>query len=63
MEARIHPDGRGLLVSTRNPDRFYELLNRIVLENRIAVEAVSPADENVNAVYQYLVGSNGARSL
>jgi ABC-2 type transport system ATP-binding protein len=63
VEARIHPDGRGLLVSTRNPDRFYELLNRIVLENRIAVEAVSPADENVNAVYQYLVGSNGARSL
>jgi ABC-2 type transport system ATP-binding protein len=61
VEARIHPDGRGLLVSTRNPDRFYELLNRIVLENRIAVEAVSPADENVNAVYQYLVGSNGAR--
>jgi ABC-2 type transport system ATP-binding protein len=63
VEASIHPDGRGLLVSTRNPDRFYELLNRIVLENRIAVEAVSPADENVNAVYQYLVGSNGARSL
>jgi len=63
VEARIHPDGRGLLISTRNPDRFYELLNRIVLENRIAVEAVSPADENVNAVYQYLVGSNGARSL
>ena len=58
VEVRIHADGRGLLVSTRNPDRFYELFNRIILQNRIVVEAVAPADENVNAVYQYLVGSN-----
>jgi len=63
VEARIHTDGGGLLVSTRNPDQFYELLNRIILEHRIAVESVSPADENVNAVYQYLVGSNGATPL
>jgi ABC-2 type transport system ATP-binding protein len=59
VEVKIHADGHGLLISTRNPDTFYELLNRIVLEKKIAVEAVAPADENVNAVYQYLVGSNG----
>ena len=63
VEVRIHADGRGLLVSTRNPDRFYELFNRIILQNRIVVEAVAPADENVNAVYQYLVGSNGVPPL
>jgi ABC-2 type transport system ATP-binding protein len=59
VEVRIHADGRGLLIATRNADRFYELLNRVVLEDGIAVEAVSPADENVNAVYQYLVGPRG----
>ena len=59
VEVKLHADGQGLLIATRNADRFYELLNRIVLENRIAIEAVAPADENVNAVYQYLVGSNG----
>jgi ABC-2 type transport system ATP-binding protein len=59
VEVKIHADGLGLLIATKNPDRFYELLNRIVLDHRIAVEAVAPADENVNAVYQYLVGSNG----
>lgn len=63
VEVRIHTDGRGLHVSTRNADRFYELLNHIILENHIAVEAVSPADDNVNAVYQYLVGSNGVSTL
>jgi ABC-2 type transport system ATP-binding protein len=59
VEVKIHSDGQGLLVATRNADRFYELLARIILEHGIAVESVAPADENVNAVYQYLVGSNG----
>jgi ABC-2 type transport system ATP-binding protein len=62
VEVKIHPDGHGLLVSTRNADQFYRLLNRIVLDNNIAVESVSPADENIHAVYQYLVGSNGGAS-
>ena len=63
VEIRIHPDSRGLLIATKNADRFYELLNRIVLEDGIAVEAVSPADENVNAVYQYLMGPGGGSVL
>jgi ABC-2 type transport system ATP-binding protein len=62
VEVKIHTDGRGLLVSTRDADQFYRLLNRIVLDNRIAVEAVAPADENVHSVYQYLIGSNGSAS-
>jgi len=60
VEVKIHQDGQGLLVATRNPDKFYTLLNRIVLENQIGVEAVAPADDNVHSVYQYLIGSNGS---
>src|SRR4029450_4498230 len=59
VEAKIHSDGRGLLVATRNADRFYRLFNRIVLDNNISVEAVAPADENVHSVYEYLVGGGG----
>ena len=59
VEAKIHPDGHGLLVATRNADRFYRLFNRIVLDNNISVEAVAPADENVHSVYEYLVGGGG----
>lgn len=59
VEVKIHKDGQGLLVSTRNADQFYMLLNRIVLENQLSIEAVAPADENVHSVYQYLIGSNG----
>jgi ABC-2 type transport system ATP-binding protein len=59
VEAKIHSDGHGLLVATRNADRFYRLFNRIVLDNNISVEAVAPADENVHSVYEYLVGGGG----
>jgi ABC-2 type transport system ATP-binding protein len=59
VEARIHEDGGGLLVSTRDASRFFLLLNRVVLECDLKVEAVSPADEDVHAVYEYLIGGEG----
>ena len=55
VEARIHADKGGLLVKTRDADKFYKLLNHIALDG-IEIEAVSPADDNVNSVYEYLIG-------
>lgn len=59
VEAKLNNDGKGLLVRTRDADQFYLLLNRIVLEENIGLEAVAPADDDVNSVYQYLIGSDG----
>jgi len=56
VEIRIHDDRGGLLVSTRDAAGFYLALNRIVMEDRVTIESVAPADEDVHAVYQYLVG-------
>jgi ABC-2 type transport system ATP-binding protein len=61
VEARLHDDRAGLLVSTRDPGRFFLLLNRIVLESNLRIEGVAPADEDVHAVYQYLIGDGGER--
>jgi ABC-2 type transport system ATP-binding protein len=58
VEAKVHADGKGLLVRTQDAEAFHKLLNRIVLEARIDVEAVAPADDDVNSVYQYLIGSD-----
>ena len=55
VEARVVDDGSGLLVKTRDPDRFYRALNRIVLSG-IRIEGVAPTDDNVNSVYEYLIG-------
>ena len=62
VEARLHKDRRGLFVKTRDADSFYLLLNRIVTEGRIEVESVAPVDDDLNAVYQYLIGSRGEDS-
>jgi ABC-2 type transport system ATP-binding protein len=62
VEARLLEDGKGLLVRTRDADKFHLVLNEIVLANGLAVESVAPADSDVNAVYQYLIGSNGEKS-
>lgn len=59
VEAKLNDDGRGLLVRTRDADQFYLLLNRLVLEEDFALEAVAPADDDVNSVYQYLIGGGG----
>jgi ABC-2 type transport system ATP-binding protein len=56
VEVKMHEDRGGLLVSTRDAESFYLLLNRIVLEHDLRVEAVTPADEDVHAVYRYLIG-------
>jgi ABC-2 type transport system ATP-binding protein len=56
VEAKLAPDGRGLLLRTRDADGFYLLLNRVILESGLDVESVAPADDDVNSVYQYLIG-------
>lgn len=59
VEARLHDDRHGLFVKTRDADRFYLLLNSLVVEQELNIESVAPVDDDLNAVYQYLIGSEG----
>ncbi len=59
VEARIHNDRQGLFVKTRRPDDFYLLLNKVITEQNLQVESVAPVDDDLNAVYQYLITSDG----
>jgi ABC-2 type transport system ATP-binding protein len=58
-DIRMHHDRGGLLVSTRDPELFYQLLGELVLEGTTELESVAPADEDVNSVYEYLIGNGG----
>lgn len=51
--------GPGVLIRTRDADKFYLMLNRIVVEDGIRLESVAPADDDVLSVYQYLIGDEG----
>lgn len=59
LEATLHEDRRGLMVRTREPDRFYPLLNDAVAQQGIDIETVRIADGDVRAVYKYLITSEG----
>jgi ABC-2 type transport system ATP-binding protein len=59
VEARLHDDRGGLFIKTRDADRFYLLLNRIVADGEINIESIMPVDDDLSAVYQYLIGSEG----
>jgi ABC-2 type transport system ATP-binding protein len=59
VEAKLGTDGHGLLLRTKDADGFYLLLNRVILESGLEVESVAPADDDVNSVYQYLIGGEG----
>ena len=45
---------------TGDIDQFYTLLNGIAKEGLVKIETVAPADDDANAIYQYLIGSDGS---
>jgi ABC-2 type transport system ATP-binding protein len=62
VEARVHADGRGVFLRTGDIDQFYTMLNGVAAEGLVKIEAVAPADDDANAIYQYLIGSDGSAS-
>lgn len=59
VEARLHKDRQGLFVKTKDAEKFYVMFNKLVIENEWKIESVAPADDDLNAVYQYLIGAEG----
>ncbi len=57
LEVSLHKDERGLLLKTRDADKFYLALNQIA-SNGIEIESVAPADDDVLSVYEYLIGND-----
>jgi ABC-2 type transport system ATP-binding protein len=62
VEAKVHPDGHGLLLRTKDAPGFFRLMNRLTIEDGLVVETVQPADDDVQSLYDYLIGDQGERS-
>jgi ABC-2 type transport system ATP-binding protein len=54
-EIKLNADRLGLLVMTRDREQFARALGRIALDGH-RIDSVMPADENVDALYEYLIG-------
>ncbi len=56
LKMSFGPDGRTLVVETHNRDAFFSRLQQVVLEDNIEVEEITSPDDNLQAVFDYLVG-------
>jgi ABC-2 type transport system ATP-binding protein len=48
-------DSKSIVVETRSPDAFYGRLPALSLDDGLAIEAVYSDDDNLEAVFKYLV--------
>ena len=54
-EVRLNEDRMGLLVMTHDREQFSRSIGRIALDGHF-IDSVIPTDENVDALYEYLIG-------
>lgn len=54
-EIRLNEDRMGLLVMTRDREEFSRSIGRIAVDG-CKIDSLIPADENVDALYEYLIG-------
>ncbi|MFO0789627.1 MAG: ABC transporter ATP-binding protein [Pirellulales bacterium] len=54
---RVLANENALMVETRSPDDFYNRLPELSLEDGLAIKSVYSDDDNLEAVFQYLVDS------
>ena len=52
---KLNVEDSGIVIETIKPDDFYSRLPAIILENKIKVENIHSPDDNLQAVFQYLV--------
>jgi ABC-2 type transport system ATP-binding protein len=63
VEVKLDADRQGLLVRTEDAERFYRLLHEIAVGEDFEIHAVLPADDDVQSVYQYLIGASAPGSV
>ena len=55
VSIRFHPESNALTLESRNPDEFYSRLPGLLLRHEIALEEITSPDDNLQAVFHYLV--------
>jgi len=56
LKLHFGADGRSVLVETNDRDRFFALLLSRIVQSRMDIEEITSPDDNLQAVFDYLVG-------
>ncbi len=59
VQAILHEETGGVILSTKDADSFHLAFNEIVVAGQLQIESIAPADDDVQAVYEYLIGQKG----
>jgi len=55
VSVNFDEDGSGLTITTRDPNAFYERLTALLADGAVDIESVHSPDDNLQAVFEYLV--------
>ena len=56
LKVHFSPSNDSLLIETNNRDKLFSLLPSLFIENKIEVDEITSPDDNLQAVFDYLVG-------
>ena len=56
LSVEFDAQDRGLTVKTNQRDQFFSALMRLIAEQKLAVEEITSPDDNLQAVFDYLIG-------
>jgi len=55
-DVRFDPNQQQVVFQTAKRDKFFDLLNQIIVDQHIDVHEITSPDDNMQAVFDYLVG-------
>jgi len=56
LKLEMPADGETLVAQTNNRDKFFGILPAVIVENHIKVQEITSPDDNLQAVFDYLIG-------
>jgi ABC-2 type transport system ATP-binding protein len=56
LDVHFEADGEAVMFKTNNRDQFFERLQEYILEGDIEIDEITSPDDNLQAVFDYLVG-------
>lgn len=56
MNVQFDQEKHKVTLNTNNRDKFFDLLNRLIVEKNIEVEEILTPDDNLQGVFDYLIG-------
>jgi len=56
LNIKFNDEDGQVIINTNNRDKFFDELSRIIVENKLKIEEITSPDDNLQAIFDYLIG-------